>query len=40
MHNNIKEGHVGVLIWKNDGENASWEYCIAKNVYDDRIEFL
>lgn len=37
---NIKEGHVGVIIWRNDGENASWEYCIVKNVYDGRVEFL
>lgn len=37
---NVEEGHVGILIWKSDGEKASWEYCIAKHVYDNKIDFM
>lgn len=37
---NIQEGHVGILVWRNDEENTSWEYCIAKHVYDNKIDFM
>lgn len=36
--NNIKKGHMGMLVWT-ENENATWCYCVAKHVFDDRVEF-
>lgn len=37
---NVKVGHMGMLVWRESDERATWRYCIADNVFDDRIEFL
>jgi hypothetical protein len=37
---NIIEGQLAELIYKNEGENAQWQYCVVENIYDDRIQFL
>lgn len=37
---NVKEGQMGMLIWRESDGYATWCYCVAKNIFDDRIEFL
>lgn len=38
--NNIKKGHMGMLVWTDENGHATWCYCVAKHVFDDRVEFL
>jgi hypothetical protein len=38
--NNIIKGQLAELVYKNDGENAQWQYCVVENIFDDRIQFL
>lgn len=36
----VKVGQMAKLVQKDEGENAWWQYLVAVNVFDDRVEFL
>jgi hypothetical protein len=35
---NVIVGQLAELVYKNDGENAWWEYAVVEHIFDDRIE--
>lgn len=35
----VKVGQMAMYIKRNEGESATWEYLVAKNVFDDMADF-
>lgn len=32
------KGQLGILTWKNEGQNAQWCYCVVEHVFDNRVQ--
>lgn len=35
----VKVGQMAIYVQRNEGENATWEYLVAKNVFDNMADF-
>jgi hypothetical protein len=33
-------GQIAELSFRNEGQNANWEYVVVEHIFDDRIQFV